>query len=134
MFPLLGKINLLWFVYKGWLLPAHTCLCNLSLQHPYCLLCFPSPSQKEIQILLRYFGSDEQLFDIALILQDDTNINIVRKFCIFFWFARKLCYCFLQTKVHRLFHLLHISRNNQTTSLLRLWLLWDSEKRGEFIL
>ena len=65
------KIDLLWFcVYKGWLMPAHARLYNLSLHYPYCLLCFPSPPQKDIKFLLSYFRSDEQLFEVLLILQN----------------------------------------------------------------
>ena len=79
-------INLLWFVYKGWLLPARTCEYNLSLQHPYCLLCFPSPSQQEIMLLLSY----EQLFDAVLVFQNDTNIEVFSKLCKSFGFVLRI--------------------------------------------
>ena len=123
MFPLCWKINLLWFVYKGWLLPARTCLYNLSLQHPYCLLVLSQSIPRNKRFLLSYFCSDEQFPYIALIFQNDTNVDFFSKFSKFPGFARKFCQSFLQVKVHQLFHLLHESREDQTHSLLWLCLL-----------
>ena len=109
-FLLWWKISLLWFVYKGWLLPARTCLTNLSLQHQYCLLVFsqsfPFPNKVS---LLTYLCSDEQLFYVALVFQNDTNIDFFRKFSKSLGSAAELHQAFFQMIVHWSFRLLHIS-------------------------
>ena len=114
-FLLWWEINLLWFVYKGWLLPARTCLTNLSLQHQHCLLVlsqsFPSQSKNKVS-LLTYLCSDEQLFYVALVFQNDTNVNFFRKVSKSLGSAGEFCQSFLQIMVQRPFHLSHTSRED----------------------
>ena len=122
MFSSMLKINPLWFVYKGWLLPARTRLYNLSWQHPYCLLVLSRSFLVTDKCFYScYFCSNEQFFNIAFVFQNNADVVVFNQLCKFFGFASKLCQGLLQEKVHRLFNFLHISRKDQTHSLL--WLL-----------